>query len=250
MDGGLRDRFRSLVRRAGVGEVSPLAVGAAGLAFGAAIAIAAWVWLPRGATGVTYASHGDDARSSASRGASATSGFADTAEQGGVAPALAATQGAACVVHVVGAVRQPGVYELRAGQRVTDAVAAAGGFRRDAAQDAVNQAQLLQDGEQIAIPTVEDVKAGTAPGAGAGSGSGAGGAQGTAGGRPGGTPVDLNSADAAALDALPGIGPATAAKIVADRAANGSFKSVDDLGRVPGIGPKKLEQLKGLIRVR
>jgi competence protein ComEA len=70
-----------------------------------------------------------------------------------------------------------------------------------------------------------------------------------AGAAPGAV-VDLNTADATQLDALPGIGPATAAKIVADRQANGPFRTADDLGRVSGIGPKKLDQLKPLICVR
>lgn len=244
----VKERFRTLVRRAGVGEVSPLAVAAAGLALGAVVVVAAWVWLPRGGQGVTYA-----ARSGGEGAASSRSTLASGTDDDASSSVVAGSQTVApCVVHVVGAVRQPGVYELRAGQRVTDAVAAAGGFQADAAQDGVNQAQVLQDGEQVVVPTRDEVKAGAAgaPRVGAAAG-GAGGALATrVGAGAGGAVVNLNTADAAALDTLPGIGPSTAAKIVADRAANGPFKSADDLGRVPGIGPKKLEQLKGLISVR
>jgi len=144
-------------------------------------------------------------------------------------------------VHVVGAVHHPGLYRLPGGSRVADALDAAGGATAQAAQEAVNLARVLADGEQVAIPTRDQVKRGAAVGAVAtGDGGGAAGE---------GECVDINTADAAALDKLPGIGPSTAAKIVADRTANGPFASPDDLGRVPGIGPKKLAQLKPVIRV-
>jgi len=109
----------------------------------------------------------------------------------------------------------------------------------------VNLAAKLEDGQQIVVPTKEEARAGggSAVAASAASGGGTGAAA------PLGAKVDLNTADATQLDALPGIGPSTATKIVADRAANGRFKSVDDLGRVPGIGPKKLDQLRPLVRV-
>jgi competence protein ComEA len=125
-------------------------------------------------------------------------------------------------------------------------VDAAGGALGAGATDAINLAAKVTDGEQIVVPTRDQVAKGDAPvasGAGTGGGAGASGAAGTP------AKIDLNTADATQLDTLPGVGPSTAAKIVADRQANGPFKSCDDLGRVPGIGPKKLDTLKDLIVV-
>jgi competence protein ComEA len=149
------------------------------------------------------------------------------------------------------------VYELPATARVGDAVNAAGGLSGNAAQGSVNLARLLADGEQIVIPTEDEYAKATA-GAATQNVSGAskgvvspGGASAENPGAPSvGTVVNINTADAAALDALPGVGPSTAAKIVADRDSNGPFATPDDLGRVSGIGPKKLEALKDFIRVR
>jgi competence protein ComEA len=154
-------------------------------------------------------------------------------------------------VHVVGAVRRPGVYELPEGARVQDAVVAAGGVTRGAASEAVNLAQRVQDGEQVVVPTRDEVASGGGAVAGvrgAGRGTGAGSAV-QAAGAPAAR-VNINTADATQLDALPGIGPSTAAKIVADRLANGPFSSADDLARIPGIGPKRIEQMKDLVCVR
>lgn len=132
------------------------------------------------------------------------------------------------VVDVAGAVRRPGLYHLAAGTRIADAVAAAGGATPHADVALVNLAAPLADGEQVLVP-VRGAAAGT-------------------GGNPSPTaPVDLNTANAEQLDALPGIGPATAQKIVDYRQAHGPFRSLDDLEAVPGIGPSKLAQLKGLV---
>ncbi len=142
---------------------------------------------------------------------------------------------ASVTVHVVGAVRRPGVYVLATGARACDAVDAAGGMLRCAEQASVNLARVVDDGEQIVVP-----RKGEAPPAGS---------RGTAAsvGKPGGGKVDVNRAGIAELDALPGVGPSTAQKIVDDRAANGPFRSVEDLLRVPGIGPAKLDGLKDLV---
>ncbi len=142
-------------------------------------------------------------------------------------------------VHVSGAVRQPGLYVLPTGSRVMDAVAAAGGFADGAARDGVNLAQVLDDGEQLSVPTEEEQKAAAATGAGTATG-------GTS--SPGGK-VDLNTADQAALDTLPRIGPALAQRIIAWRDQNGRFTSVEDLLAVPGIGEKMLESLRDLVTV-
>lgn len=129
------------------------------------------------------------------------------------------------VVHVVGQVRRPGVVRLPSGSRVTDALDAAGGATADADLAAVNLARLLADGEQVVVP---------GPHAGEESGT---------------DELDLNSADAAALDALPGIGPVLAARIVAWRTEHGRFSSVDELAEVSGIGPALLDGVRGLVRV-
>ena len=132
----------------------------------------------------------------------------------------------ALVVHVAGAVRHPGLVRLRDGDRVGDAVQAAGGPSRRADLDAVNLAALLADGQQVVVPS----RAGAAA-----SAAGASGATG---------PISLNSATAEQLDGLDGIGPGLAAKIVAYRTQHGGFRSIDELGEVPGIGDKRLESLR------
>ncbi len=133
------------------------------------------------------------------------------------------------VVDVAGAVRRPGLHRLAQGSRIADAVAAAGGATAKAELELVNLAAPLADGEQVVVP----VRGAAAAGAG-GVGAAA-------------APLDLNTATPEQLDALPGIGPATAAKIVAFRQAHGPFRSVDELDAVPGIGPARIEQLKGLV---
>ncbi|QTX04880.1 ComEA family DNA-binding protein [Agromyces archimandritae] len=147
------------------------------------------------------------------------------------------TDSPALLVHVTGAVRAPGIVELAPGSRVVDAVAAAGGLADDADAEAVNLAGPVADGEQLRVPVVGEAPA--AGGAGAG-GAGAGGADGV---------VDLNRADAAALETLPRIGPALAERIIAWREANGPFTSVDQLDEVSGIGEAVLAGLEGLVRV-
>ncbi len=140
-------------------------------------------------------------------------------------------------VHVEGAVAAPGLLELSEGSRVYDAIQAAGGFAEDARHDAVNLARVLTDGEQIVVPSTQtDGGSDAAPATAASPGTAAG-------------KVNINTADAATLDTLPGIGASTAAKIVADREANGPFKTIEDLKRVSGIGDKKFSQLEECITV-
>ena len=148
------------------------------------------------------------------------------------APARSASARAdALVVDVAGAVRRPGLYRLARGTRIADAIALAGGLTRRADRVAVNLAAPVADGEEIVVP---------ARGAGtAGASSGAG---------PSPTaPLDLNTATLEQLDALPGIGPTTAQKILDYRQAHGPFHAVADLDAVPGIGQGRIEQLKGLV---
>jgi len=146
------------------------------------------------------------------------------------------------VVHVVGQVVAPGLVWLRAGSRVSDAVAAAGGAAPGADLAAVNLARVVGDGEQIVVPAPVP---GAAPGAVAAPAAGSGGKL-PAGPVP---LVDLNSADLAALDALPGIGPVLAQRILDWRGKHGRFSDVAELGEVPGIGDKLLGQLRDLVRV-
>jgi len=147
------------------------------------------------------------------------------------------------VVDVVGAVRAPGVVHVRNGSRVVDAIAAAGGAAPDADVARLNLAAPVADGSRIAVPKVGQPAVAVDPGAVTGAPGGA-----SAGSAPAG-PVDINTATAAELDALPGVGPATAAAIVTDREQHGPFASVDDLSRVRGIGPAKLAQLHDLVTV-
>lgn len=135
------------------------------------------------------------------------------------------------VVDVVGAVRRPGLYRLREGGRIADALASAGGTTAKADLELVNLAAPIADGEQIVVP--RRGAAGPASGAGASA-------------APTG-PVHLSTATVEQLDALPGIGPVTAQKIVDYRTAHGAFHSVDELDAIAGIGPARLEQLRGLV---
>lgn len=156
------------------------------------------------------------------------------AEQDGAA--MAAGQ---IVVHVVGAVRKPGVYDFPDGARVVDAVKAAGGFTKRADRQQINLARPLVDGEQLVIPA-----RGSAASGAVGPGPTAGGT-----GAAGSTKVNINLATAADLETLPGIGPVLAERIVAYREQHGPFRSVTDLQKVSGIGPKIYEGLEPVVTV-
>jgi len=137
------------------------------------------------------------------------------------------------VVHVVGEVRRPGLYRLRDGARIADAVHRAGGALRDADLAGVNLAAPLVDGVQVLVPSrAAEGVGGATPGGSDGSAVG---------------PVSLSSATVEELDQLPGVGPITAQKIVDFRTENGPFASVEDLDAVPGIGPTRIEQLRELV---
>lgn len=155
------------------------------------------------------------------------------------APAPTTTEAQPVVVHVAGAVAAPGVHRLPPGSRVVDAVDASGGPAADADLGALNLAAVLADGTQVYVPRAGE----SPPGAAASSPSSA------SGGAGGHGVVDLNTADVAALDTLPGVGPATAAAIVDHREQHGPFASVDDLLDVRGIGEAKLAALRDLVRV-
>lgn len=159
--------------------------------------------------------------------------------------------------HAAGAVAVAGVHQLPEGARVADLIAAAGGLSADADPDRINLAAPVRDGERVYVPRRGEVSAPeVVAGGGGGDPSGPAGPSGPASGTGagGGPPapgdrVDLNRADADALDALPGIGPTTADAILRHRAEHGPFRTVDDLQEVPGIGPAKLAQLRDLVRI-
>jgi competence protein ComEA len=134
-------------------------------------------------------------------------------------------------VNVVGAVRRPGLYRLKDGSRVADAVSRAGGPTPKAQIELVNLAARIADGEQIVVPRL-GLASPSATAAGGGIAAG---------------PVHLNSATLEQLDALPGVGPVTAQKILDYRQQHGAFGSVDELDAIAGIGPARLEQLRGLV---
>ena len=154
-------------------------------------------------------------------------------------------------VHVAGAVNNPGVYRLRYGSRINDAVVAAGGATTTANLDAINLATVLNEGEQIYVP-----KRGEKPhtitgrpqvGGGATGGASNGGASGVNGGAL--STININLASVVELEQLPGVGPATAKAIVAYREKNGAFQRVEDLLKVRGIGPAKLSEILPRARV-
>lgn len=252
----LRARARELVQRAGLGEVP-----AGTLAIGAAVALvvlcaALWQWWPgRGDAGLAGSISAGTVSTLASPNVTARALGSSAVGESEVGATVAESKSPerTLLVHVVGAVRRPGVYGLNEGARVRDAVDAAGGLLGSAAQASVNLARVVADGEQIYVPTQDEVEKGVGHNVGSPGVQPQTGAPGSpTGGAAAGPsmPVNINTADAALLDTLPGIGPTTAAKIVAEREANGPFASVDDLGRVSGIGAKKLEDLKGLVVTR
>jgi competence protein ComEA len=139
-------------------------------------------------------------------------------------------------IHIVGAIKQPGLYVLKSGARVYDAVIAAGGFSAKADQGSINLARILSDGEQILVlgaTALQDSNAaisGSGPQVGSGS-----------------KLVNLNRADQTALESLPGVGPTLAGRMIDWRLANGGFKTKEDLLKVSGIGDKLFRGLKDLI---
>ena len=148
-------------------------------------------------------------------------------------PSVSAT----VLVHVAGAVGNPGVVELPGDSRVNDAVTAAGGFIETSDSNRVNLAAPLADGSWIVIPVFGEPPLAEVPTSLAGSGGGSDGGD-------GGGLIDLNSADAAELESLSGVGPATAEAIISHRESNGPFGSVDELLDVRGIGESKLEAMR------
>lgn len=145
------------------------------------------------------------------------------------------------VVYVSGCVMSPGVYDFPDGTRVATCIDAAGGFAEDANRDALNLARVVQDGEQLLVPSVGSSGTATADAAASSSASSSSGA---ASGL-----VNINTASQAELESLSGVGASTAKKIIANREEDGPFKTKEELKRVPGIGEKKYASLADSICV-
>jgi competence protein ComEA len=149
-------------------------------------------------------------------------------------------------VHVVGAVKTPGVYALPQGSRIKDAIQSAGGFLADADQKALNLAAFVEDGQRISAPFLQPLSASDTLNPGVDRSTQI---------DPGAldaTPIttgllDINSASQEELETLPGIGPVTAMAIIAYRQENGPFATIEDIQSVSGIGPKTFEKIKDLI---
>ena len=218
----LRDRLASLSRRELIGLV---AVGVATLAGGA-------FWYVRSLPKPVEVST-DIAGGAAA--APATSGAVPAGGVPVIGPSGApASPEAVIIVDVAGWVRKPGVYEFQTGDRVIDAIRAAGGERPGASLEALNLAAPLADGAQILVPKQAPVGA-SVPGVPTGAPAGASGAT---------AKINVNTADATQLEELPGIGEVLAQAIIDYRTDNGPFTSVDELEDVSGIGPSTLEDIR------
>jgi competence protein ComEA len=161
-------------------------------------------------------------------------GVAEAARQVGETggDSFAVDRGGDLVVHVAGAVREPGVYRMPAGSRVTDAVQRAGGPTAKATADAINLAAPLADGQQVQVPAAAVQSVAT---------------ESTSTGEASG-PISLGSATVPDLDTIEGIGPVTAAAILEYRDEHGGIASVDELDEISGIGPATMEALRGALQ--
>lgn len=145
------------------------------------------------------------------------------------------TAAAQIYVDIGGQVKNPGVYTVKEGTRVFEVIEKAGGLTEDASIEQINQAEAVTDGQKIVIPSSEDVQQSLMPQ--------------TASGKDSSGLVNINSADSQTLQEIPGVGPATAEKIIAYRTENGRFSSIEDLKNVSGIGDKTFEKMKDKITV-
>jgi competence protein ComEA len=162
---------------------------------------------------------------------------APTASEATAMPSPPATPGQVRV-YVSGAVVAPDVYQLPAGSIARDALTAAGGPTENADLTNINLAHVLQDGQQVYVPTKGELPPPAPLGEPASESAGT----------PSG-PININTATQAELETLPGIGPTLAAEIVAYREASGPFAQIEDIQNVPGIGPGRFEQIRDLIMV-
>jgi competence protein ComEA len=191
------------------------------------------------------------ATAAASSGGSAATSSAPASSPDGESSAVTVgtASGGTATVHVVGEVQRPGVYRLRLGLRVQDAIKRAGGAKPGADLEAINLAAKLTDAQQVVVPEKAARVAASAGAAGGADATAAGAAGAVGAAATPGPPINLNSATAEQLDTLDGVGPATAQKILEYRAQHGGFGSVEDLANVSGIGPKRLEALRARVVV-
>jgi competence protein ComEA len=217
-DGLGRHRAPARTARWDPGRLGSRSLWVAGLA--AALVLVAWTWLDRPRVEPAPAAPTGRATSTSAPARPSVGEAANTSKT--------------VVVSVVGSVVRPGLVTLPSGSRVADAVQAAGGLVPPADQASVNLAAVVTDGQQIVVG---------APGAPAGTADAAGGSAAVPGGK-----LNLNTATAAELDALPGVGPVLAQRIV-DHRDQGPFTSVDQLDDVPGIGPARAAELAKLVTV-
>ena len=206
------------------------------VALGLAVCLLGARYVLAHASGPAGASDAGSAQAPAARGGGGADGD-------GASVSVQSAGGGRVTVHVAGAVRQPGVYVLPPGARVNDALRRAGGPRGRADLTAVNLAAKLEDGRQVLVP---ERAAATVP---AGALSAAGGTAAAGSPNAPAAPVNLNTATLEQLDTLDGVGPGIAQRILDYRRQHGGFTRLEELGEVPGIGPKRLATLTPLVTV-
>ena len=221
----------------GHGRAAVAALGAGGLAVALVVAVVALRGAPPAPELTLPRAGAPGSPGSAAPGESEHAGAAATAPAEGGEVGDTAD---AAYVHAAGAVSRPGVYRVRPGGRVADLLDAAGGPAPDADLDQVNLAARVTDGERVYVPRRGEAAPPVVSGGGSGGGAGTAAA---------GEPVDLNAATLEQLDALPGVGPATAQAILDYRREHGRFTQVQELLEVRGIGEAKLAALRSRVRV-
>ena len=227
MNDELKIRIESLLRRAGLSRVPKPALACmlvAALVLAGAAVVRFW---PQGA-----ASTGDDFQ------------VALAAQEDETSESLSVQSSGEIAVDVEGAVKHPGLYMVAAGSRIGDAIEAAGGVTNKAASGQVNLAQSLEDGQQVYVPSKQEGSSRRSSDSGSGS-AGSGGATASSAGDK----ININTATAEELQALPGIGEALSQRIVDYRDANGAFSQVEDITNVSGIGDAILANIKDIICV-
>lgn len=246
-------RIKSMLRRAGLGEVPAPVLACVGALCVALVVFAAVHFWPSGAAHDEFETTGGTQTQAQMQDAGASASPAQGTQQ--LQASSAEAGGASLAVDVEGAVRKPGVYELAGGARIVDAVDAAGGFAANAARTSVNLAQKAEDGMQVYVATKREAKAasgaggvsGTGQTGSAGGASGAGSGASAAGGSSSGgasDKVNINTASAEELQKLSGIGPSLSQRIIDYRESKGPFKSIEGLKEVSGIGDTRFASIK------
>ncbi len=250
----MKAKVESLLRRAGLSHVNKSALCCVVVLAVVAVCVALCRFWPAAssdsfsldaadagaAVQQDMAADGASASETASAGASGASA-AGTGASGGTSAAAASST---IAVDVEGAVVSPGVYTLASGSRVGDAIEAAGGFAEGAAAAQVNRAQKLEDGVQVYVAREGEAAAGS----GAASASASSGAAGAAGSTQQ-AKVNINTATSEQLQTLQGVGEGIASRIIDYREKNGSFKKIEDLKNVSGIGDARFAAIEESITV-